>query len=67
MNTETQESRPCGRSDPATAAIIDMAIGRLDQLGPREVARLLAANGVGFKVTVRVVAEATRRRTPAPQ
>lgn len=50
------------RTDNATASRIEEAVARIGERGAREVAESLAAAGVSFNVTVRVVSEPTRRR-----
>lgn len=62
MVAKTEQKDECGRVDRDTSSYIDATLGRMDELGAREVARLLAEKGVGFAVTVRVTAETTRRR-----
>lgn len=62
MVAKTEQQDDCGRVDRDTSLYIDETLGRMDDLGAREVARLLAEKGVGFAVTVRVTAETSRRR-----
>jgi hypothetical protein len=52
----------CSRKDEATAARIDAAIHAQSHRSRACVAKELERNGVSFSVTVRVLAEPTRRR-----
>jgi len=62
MMLETTEDASNGRANTILAAAVDQAVAMMERSGARSAALFLEAQGVGFGLICRVLAQPDRRR-----